>query len=98
MTRTRPIGIQPLRLDSNTIIHREWQEIMIRSQQTALTAPPGLIPTRCVALTRGLSLARFSGRLPVDFDVEISRRFPAEVRGLSASPSRNPLVAREHLS
>jgi len=47
-------------------------------------------------LRRGLSQDQTTGRIPVDVDVELSWRFPAEMHASSTSPADNPLVPREH--
>jgi len=50
---------------------------------------------RGMVLLRGLFCDQITGRIPVDVDVENSRRFPAEFRGSSTSPAGNRLVTRK---
>ena len=46
---------------------------------------------------RGLSQVQATGRLPVDVDVEISWRLPADIRGGFSPLAGNPLVFRNDL-
>jgi len=47
-------------------------------------------------LSRGLFYTRLAGSLPVDFNVDITSRLLAQLRGSSPAPSGNPLVPCEN--